>query len=158
MTNPQPYSRWRSRRTWQSLLLAMAALWSIGLLVGAVTLPSYHSATISAEGHLVNGTKTLVDVNGASVLYLVAIPLAAVVVVGLLLMLRRRLRRYGAGALAWSVVGVLGAFTFLAMMTIGIFIVPVVVLLVLACAAAPLDRLRFLPAPPTLAAGLPPKR
>jgi LPXTG-motif cell wall-anchored protein len=99
----------------------------------AVTVGS--TSTTSTSTH----TATLVGENGSGVLFVVGIPLAVVVLVGAMLMLRRRRRRHGAGPLAWTVVGLLGGFTFLAMLTIGIFIIPVVVMLAIACATAPED-------------------
>jgi hypothetical protein len=42
--------------------------------------------------------------------------------------------RRGPGLVAWMLVGLLACFNLLAMLTIGIFIVPVTALLVVACA------------------------
>lgn len=140
MTDLLPPPPVRRRRTGQVVTLAMAFVWSVGLLVAAVTLPAYQGTTVSSTGESHSTTSTLVGENGAGVLLVVAIPLAAVLVVSTLQWWRRHRGRPGAGPLAWTVVGVLGAFTFLAMMTIGIFIVPVVVLLVVACAAASASR------------------
>jgi len=132
--------RARNARTWQLATLSVALVWSIGLLVAAVTLPAYQGVTVSATGASSTSTATLVEVNGRGVLALVAIPLAAVVLVAGSSAFRGWRRRDGAGPFAWTVVGLLGAFAFLAMMTIGIFILPVVALLAIACATAPRDR------------------
>jgi hypothetical protein len=125
--------------------LLLAALWCIGLVVAAAMLPFYRSETATALGtadgatsrSATTGTGTLLEVNGAGVLVVVSMPLVAVVLVWAALLLRRRRHRYGAGPLAWTIVGLLGALAFVGMLTIGIFILPVVVLLAIACAAAP---------------------
>ncbi len=140
---------------WSFPALAVAALWSIALLVGAATLPAYRSTTVSGTGmpggavRESTSTATLIEVNGSSVLLVVGIPLAAVTVVSVLLLWRRRHRKSGAGALAWVVVGLLGGVAFLGMLTIGIFLMPAVGLLGLACATAPTAPHRaHLPPPP----------
>ena len=139
---------------WSIPALAVAALWSVLLVVGALVAPAYQSSTTysrgTADGPItgeVTSTRTLVEVNGAGVLLVVAVPLAGVAAVSLSLLSRRRRRRAGAGPLAWTVVGLLGALAFVALMSVGIFMLPAVALLGLACAGAPRPDHR--PPPPS---------
>ena len=139
---------------WSAPALFVAALWCVGLIVGAATLPAYQSTSASVTGTSGSpavtestSTATLIEVNGTGVLVVVGLPLAAVALVSSALLWRRRRRRSGAGPLAWTVVGLLGALAFVGMLSIGIFIVPAVVLLALACATAPRAPHRAPPPP-----------
>jgi len=142
--------------------LAVAALWCVGLLVAAVTLPAYRSTTATVLGTADSSTaaettttRTLLDVNGPGVLVVVAIPLAAVGLVSGALWLRRRRHRDGAGPLAWTIVGLVGLFALLGMLSIGIFVVPAVALLAIACATAPQSPRQSLPPPPQVTTARP---
>jgi hypothetical protein len=125
-------------------LLVIAATWSVGLLVAAAVVPAYSSMTVASSGSFpgttatstVRTTATLVQENGTRVLALVALPLLAVIVVTLSLWRRRRRARHGAGMLAWTVLAVVGGLTLVSMLTIGPFILPVALLLTVACARA----------------------
>jgi hypothetical protein len=125
------------------LAVAFAALWSVGLLVGAVTLPAYSgsSAGTTADGQPTGSTtsSTLVEVNGRGVLVPLAIPLIATVVVATLLLLRGR----AAAALlpwlvaaAWLAVAACGALAVLGLLSIGFFVLPVAVALGIAVASS----------------------
>lgn len=118
------------------ILLAIATLWSIGLVVAAVVAPAYSSSSASSSGSATHTSATLVEENGLRVLAPVSVPLLAVGAVTFSLRRRRRHEKPGAGALAWTVVALLGGFTFLAMFTIGVFILPVAGLVTAACARA----------------------
>ena len=109
--------------------LAGAAVWGV-LLIGVGFLPTYESESVSSTGVVTRSSETLVSENGAGVLLLLAIPLlVTIVVIGALVGLPRR-----AGlALAWTLTGLVGAFTTLGMLTIGIFVMPAAVALVVAC-------------------------
>jgi len=140
---PRPPARRAERPA--RVALVLAALWAAGLLVAAVTAPAYRgisSSSTSTPGgapatvETTTSTATLVEENGVGVLAVVAIPLVAVVAVALALARRRRRALPGAGPVAWTVVALLGGFTFLALLTIGIFVVPVAGLLVYAAARA----------------------
>ncbi len=72
--------------------------------------------------------------NGPNVLVVVSIPLAFVAADSLLLWRRRARSKRGAGPAAWMVIALLAAFTLVAMLSIGIFILPVTILLAVACA------------------------
>src|ERR1700752_866985 len=120
------------------IALACAGVWSIGLLVGAVTLPAYQSqsatssSTIAGPVSTTSSTMTLVEVNGSGVLAVVAIPLAICLGIALALWRRRRSHRPGPGALACVLSGVLLLFCLVSMFTIGVVVLPVAAALVVA--------------------------
>ena len=103
----------------------IAFLWSIGLLVAALVAPVYGSAT-------------LVDDTGARVLLVVAVP--AVISATAWVALWRKCARDNrvSGYVAWTCVWVLAAFCVLAILSIGIFVAPAVVLLAGAASLTPL--------------------
>lgn len=106
-------------------LTALALVWSVGLLVAAVVIPFYGSAG------------TLVDQNGSHVLFVVAVPAFISVIVWIAL--RRKCSRGGraSGYVAWLGVSALGVFCLLAILTIGVFVIPVAVLLAGAVSSTP---------------------
>ena len=114
-------------------------MWSVALVVGALTAPGYaeSSGAAGAEGEpvAVEGSEaTLVEVNGTGVLVVVGTPLAATVVVVALLLLRGRHR--GFGYAAWAVVALLAGFAVVGLLSIGMFVLPAVVALAVAVAAS----------------------
>lgn len=117
--------------------LGAALAWCLLLLVGALALPVYgtasSSASIDAGGSATvtetTGSATLFEVNGLIALVVLAVPLAATLLVGAFLHWRVR-------AAAWGVTAVLGALTVLALMSVGVLVVPVVVALTVACSSA----------------------
>lgn len=120
------------------IALVLALVWSALLVLAAFTLPLYgvasESATVVGAGDVdeIAGTATLVQVNGSTAVLVLAIPLAVTLLVGLLLGVGGRGPRAG----AWAVTALLGVFTVLALLSVGLFMVPVVVALVVACASA----------------------
>jgi len=128
-------------------LVALAAVWSVGLVVAGTTVPAYASSTATITSTSTPGsvlrthqvevahstTATLLQVNGPGVLVLLALPLVAVTIVAGLLVWRRARGRPGAGAPAWTVTALLGAFSLVGILTIGPFVIPVPVLLAAAC-------------------------
>ena len=115
------------------MALTLAAVWSTVLVVAALTL----------------GSPTLVQVNGADVLVPVGFPLVATVVVSGALWRRRRRARPGPGPLACVVTGLVWLLVLAGMLSIGIFVAPVLVLLVIACADATSPRpVRWVGPPP----------
>jgi hypothetical protein len=107
-----------------------ALVWSAGLILAALLWPAYSSSTTTADT-VTLGRATLVQVNGARALVLVAIPL----VVSAIVLAAIRMRRAGVrftGAVAWVAIGVLALECLVGILTIGLFIVPVPVLLALA--------------------------
>lgn len=117
--------------------LAFGALWGVALVVGATTLPAYEGATgvSSPDGtlHETHATATLVEVNGRGVLVTLAVPLAVTLVVAGLLLARHR--HHITVALAAVLVGLLAVATVLAMLSVGVFVLPVVAALVVALVA-----------------------
>ena len=107
--------------------LAGAMLWSVALVVGALTLPAYSgdSAVTDSTGAVTSSstTATLVAVNGWWGLVIAGIPLAACVVVGALLLGPAGRAAQVASAV---VVALLGALAVLSLLSIGLFLVPVV--------------------------------
>jgi hypothetical protein len=105
-------------------LTVLAFMWSIGLLAAALFAPEYGSAT-------------LVDENGARVLVPVGIP--AVISAVVWLALRRKCTRGGSvsGVVAWTCVSLLAVFSLLALPSIGMFVLPVAVLLAWAASVTP---------------------
>jgi peptidoglycan/LPS O-acetylase OafA/YrhL len=109
---------------WTALWLGLAALWSLGLVAAGFLVNSYSSS---------NGPGlTLIQENGLKVLAILLIPFVGVVVVALALSRRRRLQKPGVGVLVWIVFGLLATLVVLGAFTIGPFIGPVAVFVVLA--------------------------
>jgi hypothetical protein len=127
-----------------AISLTFALVWSTLLLGGALVLPAYSTASQSASldsstGTMVTepmttGTETVVGVNGPGVLITVAVPLAVTLLVGAALAARRR-------RIGWVLTSVLGFFNLLAMLSIGIFVLPTTLALVVACAATERRRI-----------------
>lgn len=117
-------------RRGEGIALTIALVWSLAFLVAAATLPFYEGATESPAGVVRHHSATLIEVNGSSVLLIAGIPLLATIVVGLALW--QRGSRVGAGPIAWTSTVLLAGFNLLAMLTIGVFILPVTACLVAA--------------------------
>jgi len=120
-----------------TVALGFAVIWSLLLVVAALTLPVYgtssSSSTAGGATTTTAGTATLVGVNGIGVLIVIGFPLVISLVVAWALAARRR-------RLGWIVTGVLCFFTVISLMSIGLFVAPVTLALVVACAAT--ERLR----------------
>ena len=109
---------------WTTLWLGLAALWCLGLVAASFLVTSYSSS---------NGPGlTLIQENGLKVLAILLIPFVGVVIVALALWRRRRLEIPGVGVLVWIVFGLLMLLVILGALTIGPFIAPVAVFVVLA--------------------------
>jgi hypothetical protein len=118
--------------------LSFALVWSALLVVGALVLPAYGTASQSATedtgtgatstAPVTTGTETLVGVNGQGVLIVVGIPLLVTMLVAAALAFRRR-------RIGWVLTCILGLFNLLAMLSVGIFFLPTTLALVVACAA-----------------------
>lgn len=128
MTTPSARPARRRTDKWQMAALVLAVLASLLLLV----LPAYSSATESGDGSEVTSTRTLLEVEGASVLIPLAVPA--------LLML---LPLYPSGpsrrwiSLACTIL--LAAFALLALLSIGAFYLPALVCSIAATTAAMTD-------------------
>jgi hypothetical protein len=141
-------------RRWQlALRLTVAALvWSIGLLLAALLLGSYIGQTISSDTGVTLTTRTFVQVNGLGALVLMSIPLAACLSVGVALWHRHRRQPVWSGPAAWAAVAVVTSEAALGIATIGLFLIPVVVLLALSVRLVPGPAA---PATPAWSAGSP---
>ena len=119
------------------IALAAAMLWSLALVVAALTAPLYsgESESTDSTGTVTSRTTsaTLVDVNGWWGLVVASLPLVACLGVGALL-----LGPGGRAAVvaAAVVVALLGVVTVLGMLSIGIFLLPVTAALTVAVASA----------------------
>src|SRR5918995_4193892 len=85
----------------------------------------------SSSGELTHGTDTLVGVNGLGVLVVIGVPLVATLAVGGALW---HGSRRGAVPVAWMLAGLLAVFNMLAMLSVGVFFLPVSAALIIACA------------------------
>jgi hypothetical protein len=117
----------------ERMSLAVALVWAIGLVVAALVVPVYQSSGFSSSGTVTDGSATLVGVNGWAALLVAGAPLAAAVVTDCALW--RRPGRPGAGVVAWTVTGLLACVNLLAMLSIGVFVLPVTLALAVACGA-----------------------
>ncbi len=102
-----------------------ASLWAIALLIGALLLPVYSSGS------------TLIEVNGPGVLVPVGVPALVAVLVGLALHRKCVHGSRSSGYVAGVLVGLLGAFCLVSMFSIGVFVLPVAMLLTLAATLTP---------------------
>jgi hypothetical protein len=121
-----------------SIALLIAVVSSLGFLAAGLMVPVYTEVTSGPGSAAVTETsKTLVAENGSRVVLLLLFPLLATVVVAIALLGRAH---SSAIVLAWSVTGVVAVFNLLAMLTIGIFVIPITIALVVACAAVTAER------------------
>jgi hypothetical protein len=134
-------------RTRVRVALGIAVVWSVGLLVAALTLPAYSGSTssTSSDGTVTESTttSTLVEVNGREVLVVLAFPLLASLAVSAILAERRRATErlfpwLDAGA--WVVVAACGALVVLGAASIGLFVLPVAAALAVAVTATQRPR------------------
>lgn len=115
-----------------ALLIAVAS--SLAFLAAGFLVPAYEEVTSTSESPVVSETSTtLVAENGSWMVLLLLFPLLATVVVAIALLGDAH---PAAVVVAWSVTGVVAVFNLLAMLTIGIFVVPITIALVVACAGA----------------------
>jgi hypothetical protein len=112
------------------LALLFAAIYSVAIIVAGFLVPMYSSISTSSSGEVLHGSATLVAENGLHVVFILAIPLLLTLAVGVALSQRERRR---AMAVAWTLAGLLALFNLAALMTIGVFIIPVTVALLFAC-------------------------
>ena len=122
-------SRGRGRGT--AIALVVANAFSLLLLAGTFLVPVYETTSTSSDGGTTTtGSATLVDENGAGVVLVLTLPLLVSLLVSLLLL--RAPRRVGL-PLAWTLTGLFAALNLLAILTVGIFVLPVTISLIVAC-------------------------
>jgi hypothetical protein len=106
--------------------------WSIAVAAGTALLaaaflaPVYGTDSSSGEP----GDRTLVAVNGPGVLVVAGLPLVLALAVGAALRWRRP-------TLAWALTALLGALNLVALLSVGVFILPVTTALLVACTHPP---------------------
>lgn len=103
--------------------LVAAFAWSLVLIAGALVVPVYSGAGFASQ-------RTLVAVNGLWVLELVSVPALVTVFVSAALYRKGARDSRVASVAAWVALAALAAFNLVAMFSIGIFILPVTLLLV----------------------------
>jgi hypothetical protein len=119
--------------------LTLGALgWSVAVVVAAMVVPAYSGSGVTSTGATFTTSATLVGENGAGVLAVVTLPAVATLLVWGAL--HRYCSRGSAWArpAAWALIGLIGLLCLVGVMTIGIFLLPVAVLL--GCAAARTPR------------------
>ncbi len=129
-------TRAERRWLWAVRMTAAAAVWSLGLLVAALLIPAYDGET-TIQGVATLTRQTLVQNAGAWALAVVAVPVIAAGVVATALAQRRLQDARWAVPTARSAVGVLAVVALLTITSVGAFMVPAGVLLVLAIRLAP---------------------
>jgi hypothetical protein len=123
------------RRAPLAFWLTVAAFaWSLALIAAAFVAPLYQGTTATSHGLVSTGGSTLVAQNGLGVLVPVCVP--AVLAALIWLALHRRCARASHLASVGATAGIalLVVFNALAMFSIGIFVLPVTMLL--ACSAS----------------------
>jgi hypothetical protein len=121
-----------SRRGWIAFGLAVGAVgWGLLLVPWALLSPAYHGLSCEAVpgGTCTSTSATLVAVNGTGVLVWVALPALAAVLGWLLLHRACAERSRAAVNGAWLLVLVLLAFSFVTGFSIGLFVLPIPLLL-----------------------------
>ncbi|RYU10648.1 hypothetical protein [Nocardioides iriomotensis] len=122
------------------LAVATAATWAVALVISAFLLPVYGTATYVSSGTdtgispgPVPITQTVVEVNGLAGAVAMAVPLLAALVV--LAALRRGVHRVSL-IVAWTATGFLALFNLLALLSIGVLMIPATAALLVACLLA----------------------
>jgi len=114
-----------------------AVLWSAALVVGAFTVPVYSGGSVGYDGAVTSTSDTLVAANGVWAAGLVAIGLLVAAIVWWALHRTCTRRGTRARALAWTLTGLLLAFSLVTGFTIGAFLLPAALALAAACALTP---------------------
>ena len=108
----------RRTRAWLVASVAFGGL----LVLGAFIIPTYAGST----------SETLVQANGKGVVVVISLPLIFALVASSNMALRRHYGRSGVGTFTWVIIGLLGALVFVGALTIGMFVAPVPICLLMA--------------------------
>ena len=114
-----------------AVALLAASAYGVALVVAAFVAPVYETDSSSSSGLTSPASDTLVGQNGLGAAVVIAVPLLLTLAVGCALWLGSH---RGALPVAWTLTGLLAAGNLLAMMSVGVFVLPVTAALVLACA------------------------
>jgi heme/copper-type cytochrome/quinol oxidase subunit 3 len=117
-------------------LNVVALVWSAGLVLAGLLVPAYTSNSTSHVNGVTLTRSTLAQENGVRAMALMAVPLLVSCVVLWAIRARRSGARWG-GPLAWMAITLLTAEALVGFMTIGLFVVPAIVLLAVATRRAP---------------------
>lgn len=110
-------------------LAAAAFAWSLALIAAAFAVPVYRGTIATSHGGLSSTSATLVALNGPLVLVPVCVPVVLTVLIWLALH-RKCARQSRVASLAASAgIALLAAFNVVALFTIGVFVLPVTLLL-----------------------------
>jgi len=112
-----------------AVALLVASAYGVALVVAAFALPVYDSTSSSSSGETSQASDTLVGVNGPGVALVLGVPLVVTIAVAGALWQRSR----GGLPIAWTLTGMLAAGNLLAMLSVGLFVLPVTAALILAC-------------------------
>ncbi len=119
-------------RRGELIALSIAVIWAGALLAAAFTAPLYKWESEDSSGVLQQSTSTLVEVNGTYVALMATAPLVLSLATAIALWLRGR--RRGAGPMAWTLTILCAALSLVSILSIGLFVLPVVGCLIYACA------------------------
>jgi hypothetical protein len=131
------------------IALLLAALCDLGLVVAGFVAPVYQSSVSTSappSGAVTHGSNTLVGENGWGAVVILLVPLLLTAIVGSALWFQSR----GSAVVtfAWSITMLLGLLNLLAMLSIGVFFLPVTAALIVACATGrPSRGLQRTPSP-----------
>ena len=109
---------------WTTLWLGLAVVSSLALIVAGFALKSYTPTS--------GPSLTLIQENGTKVLAPLSLPFVYVAIVALTLRHRRRTNRSDVGVLVWIVMGLMAVLVVLGAFTVGPFIAPIAVFVLLA--------------------------
>jgi energy-converting hydrogenase Eha subunit B len=119
-----------------------ALAWSLALVAAVFVVPAYKGQMVSSTGEVANTTATLFDENGIRVVAVMAAPLVITLLAWFGLH-RQCARGSRLGTLvAWSSVVLLAALAIVGSLSVGPFMLPVVLLLVAAARATPVGPRR----------------
>jgi hypothetical protein len=128
-------------------LTALAFVWAVALIAGAFVVPLYSGeeggTSLGRSFGPVNTSSTLIAQNGLWVLVPVAVPAVMSLLVWIALRRKCMTNSRAASVAASAGTGVLAVFNTIAMFSIGVFVLPVTVLLIWAVAITPGSRLPY---------------
>jgi hypothetical protein len=114
---------------WTGIWLGCAAVWSLLLILAGFVVKAYSG---TSTGGVAVPSTTLVHQNGLKVVFILLIPLVGVTIVAATLWYRHRAHKRCVGILGWIVVTLIGFLVLLGAFTVGPFIAPVAIFLLVA--------------------------
>ena len=123
------------------IALLLAGVCNLVLVVAGFVAPVYQSSVYTAaspSGAVRHGSNTLVGENGWGVVVILLVPLLLTVIVGSALWLQSR--GSAVVAFAWTITMLLALLNLLAMLSIGVFFLPITAALIVACATGRPNR------------------